>query len=81
MNRNCSPEYAEGTGFILLIIILSCAYNEHLSIKWTEQVDVPRTLGLLLRFIGRLRLALIDEIVGVICQLFADDEGALPWRR
>ena len=81
MNRNCSPEYAEGTGFILWIIILICAYNEHLSIKWSEQVDVPWMLGLLLRSIGRLRLPLIDEVVGVICQLFTDDEGALPWRR
>ena len=80
MNRNCSPEYAEGTGFILLIIILICAYNEHLSIKWTEQVDVPWTLGLLLRFIG-LRLSRIDEVVGVVSQLFTDDQGALPWTR
>ena len=46
-----------------------------------EQVDVPWTLGLLLRSIGRLRLPLVDEVVGVVCQLFADDEGALPWRR
>ena len=81
MNRNCSPEYAEGTGFILLIIIMFHAYIEHLSVKWTEQVDVPWTLGLLLRFLGRLCLPLIDEVVGVVCQLFADDEGALPWRR
>ena len=51
-----------------------------LSIKWTEQVDIPWTLGLLLRFTGRLRLSCIDEIIGVVPQLFADDEGSLPWR-
>ena len=80
MNRNCSPDGAEGTCFILLIIIIFCAYKEHLSIKWTGQVDVPWTLGLLLRFVGRLLFACVDEVIGAVSPRFADDEGALPWR-
>ena len=52
-----------------------------LSIKATEEVDVPWALDLhLLRLCFAISTD-VDQVVGVVVEGFVDDEWSFPWRR
>jgi hypothetical protein len=50
------------------------------SVKWAEKVDIPGTFSLLVSPVWLVFLGLLGiyEIVGVIAQGFAHDEGTFP---
>ena len=65
---------------VLYLIRKIVWYILHLTVKSSEEIGIPWSFRLLAGIISLacLRLLCIDQVVGVIAQHLADDEGIFP---